>query len=70
MQQCRDVAAVQSCLQLQLLLLLPITIASHVLLGPYLPVADPENAGRHIMMMKGAPERILDRCTRFLYNGR
>jgi magnesium-transporting ATPase (P-type) len=30
---------------------------------------DPEDAGSHIVMMKGAPERILDRCSQFLYNG-
>lgn len=30
---------------------------------------DPETHSRHILMMKGAPERILDRCTHYLHNG-
>jgi magnesium-transporting ATPase (P-type) len=30
----------------------------------------PEDNTRHLIMMKGAPERIVDRCSHFLWNGK
>jgi sodium/potassium-transporting ATPase subunit alpha len=30
---------------------------------------DPDNPSNHLLFMKGAPERILDLCSHYIYNG-
>lgn len=30
---------------------------------------DPDVHGQHVMMLKGAPEKVLERCSTYLYNG-
>lgn len=46
--------------------------ALHPLLGPQLSIHETEdpNDNRYLLVMKGAPERILDRCSTILLQGK
>lgn len=45
---------------------------THPLLGPQLSIHETEdpNDNRYLLVMKGAPERILDRCSTILLQGK